>query len=118
MVPWTTTSTWKFCGVNCYSGQLPSLDATLFVQDNVKAHTAHKITAFLKQSDVEVVDWPAPIPDMDPIEHMWDQISLPIRKIELPGSNYDRLLGKHGAQRAVEGSYRRTVPATRGGHKR
>ena len=48
----------------------------IFVQDNVPAHTASKYTAFLEHSDVEVMDWPAPSPNINPFEHVWVNVCL------------------------------------------
>ena len=39
----------------------------VYVQDNALPHTARDTTAFFNQQDVEVMDWPARSPDMNPI---------------------------------------------------
>ena len=48
----------------------------MYVQGNAPPHTAHDTAAFLDQLDVEVMDWPARSPDMNPNEHVWDQMSV------------------------------------------
>ena len=47
----------------------------VYIQDIAPSHTARDTAAFLDQ-DVEVMDWPARSPDMIPIEHVWDQMSV------------------------------------------
>ena len=56
----------------------------VYVQDNAPPHTACDTAAFLDQQDVEVMDWPALSPDMNPIEHDWDQMSVWIRDMDVP----------------------------------
>ena len=56
----------------------------VYIQDNAPPHTAHDMAAFLDQQDVEVMDWPAPCPDMNLIEHVCDQISVWIRDMDDP----------------------------------
>ena len=54
----------------------------VYVQDNAPPHTACDTAAFLDQQDVEVMDWPARSPYMNPIEHVWGQMSVWIRDMD------------------------------------
>ena len=56
----------------------------VYVHDNAPPHTARDAAAFLDQQDVEVMDWVARSPDMNPVEHVWDQMSVWIRDMDDP----------------------------------
>ena len=53
------------------------------VHNNAPPHTARNIAVFFDEQDVKFMHWPALSPDMKPIEHVWDQMSVWIRDMRL-----------------------------------
>ena len=102
----------------------------VYVQDNAPPHTARDTAAFLDKQDVEVMDWPAWSPDLNPTEHVWDQMSVWIRDMDDPPSTVAELNNavrqawaavRPGRVRTlVESTPRRirALLAARGGHTR
>ena len=45
-----------------------------FQYDNARPHTALVTANFLAQHNVNVLPWPVFSPDMNPIEHIWDEL--------------------------------------------
>jgi hypothetical protein len=63
-------------------GLLPIYNGTRrFQQDNARIHTSESTTEWLFGHSIEWIDWPAHSPDLNPIEHIWKQLKLNIRKM-------------------------------------
>ena len=52
----------------------------LMQQDNDPKHRAHIVTHWLKEKEVELLKWPPFSPDLNPIEHMWDEVERRMKK--------------------------------------
>lgn len=63
----------------------------LFMQDNARPHRARSVEEFLNEQNIERIEWPARSPDLNPIEHIWDQLKKRIRSRIQPPSNLSQL---------------------------
>ena len=59
---------------NLFSIQAEFLTFLTFQHDYAISHTALVTANFLAQNNVNVLPWPALSPDMNPIEHIWDEL--------------------------------------------
>ena len=54
-------------------------DGFISMQDNARPHVARVVTEYLVEVAIETFGWPACRPDVNPIEHLWDELLRRIR---------------------------------------
>ena len=102
----------------------------LFQQDNATPHRARVTMDYLEQNNINVLPWPSKSPDLNPIEHLWNQLDKRVRQRQPPPQTLDQLrqmlqqewrtIPRNNVRNLIESMPRRgrTVLAARGGHTR
>jgi len=101
-----------------------------FQNDNAPAHTARIVQQFIEQQGILVMEQPPLSPDMNPIEHLWDELGRAVRNRNVPPTNLRQLrdalleewarIPRQTLENLVASMPRRlaAVIAARGGHTR
>jgi hypothetical protein len=64
-------------------------DRQMFMDDNARPHRARIAQHLLQQVAVQTIPWPAILPDMNHIEHVWDFIGRIINQRNPKCQNID-----------------------------
>src|SRR4030095_9616517 len=51
----------------------------IFQHDNDPKHTAKSTTEWLEDNEIQMLGWPAQSSDLNPIEHLWNEVDCRIR---------------------------------------
>lgn len=66
-------------------------DNFVLMHDNARCHTSRVTRQFLDEVGIRTMDWPALSPDMNPIEHVWDQLKRKVRARNPAPTNVEEL---------------------------
>lgn len=92
----------------------------VFMDDNARPHRSREVRAYLEAESVNTIPWPARSPDLNPIEHIWDQLGRRVYAMEPPAQNLQQLEARLHQEwrritqqqiRRLTGSMRRRVAA-------
>ncbi|HET9247423.1 MAG TPA: IS630 family transposase [Xanthobacteraceae bacterium] len=62
------------------SAKKMDLNPYIFQQDNDPKHKSKVVAEYMKESNIEVLEWPAQSPDLNPIEHLWSHIKSELKR--------------------------------------
>ena len=102
----------------------------IFMHDNARPHVANATRDHLRNLGIRVLPWPAKSPDLNPIEHLWDEVERRLKARPAIPANLQELrqalteewqaIPRERIRRVILSMRRRclAVVAANGGHTR
>ena len=63
----------------------------IFQHDNDPKHTCKRVKNWFKTNNMEVLQWPAQSPDLNPIEHFWYHLKKQVKDYKEPAGEVTEL---------------------------
>ena len=79
----------RYVGETLLPHNLPLLavPGSIFQQDNTQLHVAQLTTQLLMNNNVQTILWPSMSSDMNPTEHLWDELNRQVRQRDVAPTN-------------------------------
>uniref|UniRef100_A0A2Q4THU9 Tc1-like transposase DDE domain-containing protein n=1 Tax=Caenorhabditis japonica TaxID=281687 RepID=A0A2Q4THU9_CAEJA len=59
----------------------------VFQQDNYPKHTSGHVANWFRRRRVDLLEWPSQSPDLNPIEHMWEELERRLKEVRASNAN-------------------------------
>ncbi|KAJ1308136.1 hypothetical protein OPQ81_003856 [Rhizoctonia solani] len=70
------------------------MEEFIFMWDDASSCTTHIVQQWLQEQGLEVIEWPANSPDLNPIENHWDQLKRELYGYPTPSKLYVAVVGE------------------------
>ncbi|GFX52018.1 hypothetical protein TNCV_4653471 [Trichonephila clavipes] len=84
-----TASSWHLAARWSTATGIPG---AIFQQDNARPHFEKTVRDFCSTQHMQLLPWPVYLPDMSPIEHVWDLVGRRFSRDPRPAASKDELL--------------------------